>query len=157
MYTTYQLKGLLQLANFRNKFYHIYINEPKIGTEKDDAITLKKSMAAFIEIFCQHHFADSDYTILQKESQGDKTPDQWFKEVGVESILKLITYIIWTDKTIQGYFVKRIKDKTFLKLLIRLESIALAKHKQQKMLTELRGKSTNVKVITTAQQLERVG
>ncbi len=157
MYTTYQLKGLLQLANFRNKFYHIYINEPKIGTEKDDAITLKKSMAAFIEIFCQHHFADSDYTILQKESQGDKTPDQWFKEVGVESILKLITYIIWTDKTIQGYFVKRIKDKTFLKLLIRLESIALAKHKQQKMLTELRGKSTNVKVITTAQQLEQVG
>ena len=114
-------------------------------------------MAAFIEIFCQHHFADSDYTILQKESQGDKTPDQWFKEVGVESILKLITYIIWTDKTIQGYFAKRIKDKTFLKLLIRLESIALAKHKQQKMPTELRGKSTNVKVITTAQELEQVG
>ena len=140
-YTIYQLKGLLQLADFSHKFYNLHTNESNIRTENGQAIALKKSIDAFIEIFCQNHFADSDYTILQKESRGNKTSDQWSDDVSIESILKLITYIIWTDKTAHGYFIKRIKDKTMLKLLARLGSIASAKYKQQKMPAESREQS----------------
>src|SRR5215211_2310269 len=99
-YSTYQLKALLQLAGFRNKFYNIYTNEPNIGKGSVDEIFLRKSIDSFIEIFCQYNFADSDYTILQKESRSSSKMEQWLNHIGIDVILKLITYIIWTDKSV---------------------------------------------------------
>lgn len=122
-YTTYQLKGLLRLADFRNKFYDIHTSQPQIGKKRQEAIILKKSIDSFIRIFCENHFADSDYTILQKELRSNYATD-WLNRLSVDVILKLITYIIWTDKSMNGYFVKRIEDKTMLKLLTRLESVS---------------------------------
>jgi Family of unknown function (DUF6508) len=121
-YTTYQLKGLLQLADFRNKFYDIHTGIAKIGKKSHDAIVLKKSIHSFITVFCENHFADTDYTFLQRELRSNYSAD-WFNVLSIEVILKLITYIIWTDKSMNGYFVKRIEDKTMLKLLTRLESV----------------------------------
>jgi len=137
-YTTHQLNNLLQLADFRNKFYNIHTSEPNIGKKRDDAIALKKTIYSFIRIFCENHFADSDYTILQKEFRSNYA-SEWFNRVSIDTILKLITYIIWTDKSMNGYFVKRIEDKTMLKLLIRLEQAAFS-YKDQKVLNRF---STN--------------
>jgi hypothetical protein len=128
-YTTYQLKALLQLADFRNKFYDIHPSEPKVGKKRNDATVLKKSIYSFIRVFCEHHFADSDYTILQKELRSNYTTE-WLSRLNIDEILKLMTYIIWTDKTMKGYFVKRIEDKTMLKLLIRLEYAAFSYYSQ---------------------------
>jgi uncharacterized protein DUF6508 len=122
-YTTHQLKGLLQLADFRNKFYDIHTSQPKNGKKRQETIILKKSIHSFIRIFCENHFADSDYTILQKELRSNYTTD-WLNRLSMDVILKLITYIIWTDKSMNGYFIKRIEDKTMLKLLTRLENVA---------------------------------
>jgi hypothetical protein len=124
-YTTYQLNGLLQLADFRHKFYDIHTSQPKTGKKRHDGIILKKSIHSFIRVFCENHFADSDYTILQKELRSNYTTD-WFNRLSIDIILKLVTYIIWTDKSINGYFVKRIEDKTMLKLLNRLENVVLS-------------------------------
>ena len=122
-YTTYQLKSLLQLADFRNKFYDVHTSESNIGKKREDAIALKKSIYSFIRVFCENHFADSDYTILQKELRSNYAAE-WFNRLNIDVILKLITYIIWTDKSMDGYFIKRIEDKTMLKLLTRLENVA---------------------------------
>jgi len=83
---------------------------------------LNKSIHSFIRVFCENHFADSDYTILQKELRSNYTTD-WLGRLSIDVILKLITYIIWTDKSMNGYFVKRIEDNTMLKLLTRLENV----------------------------------
>jgi len=45
----------------------------------------------------------------------------------MESILKNITYIIWTDRIVQGYFALRIEDNTVYLLLDRLEKILRTK------------------------------
>ncbi|HEY6977719.1 MAG TPA: DUF6508 domain-containing protein [Chitinophagaceae bacterium] len=129
-YTTYQLKSLLQLADFRNKFYDIHTSEPNIGKKREDTLALKKSIHSFIRVFCENHFADSDYTILQKELRSNYATE-WFNRLSLDVILKLITYIIWTDKSMKGYFLKRIEDKTMLKLLIRLEHAAFSYCKAQ--------------------------
>jgi len=139
-YTTYQLRALLQLADFRNKFYDIHTSQPKIGKKRLDAIILKKSIHSFIRIFCENHFADSDYTILQKELCSNYTTD-WFNRLSIDVILKLITYIIWTDKSMDGYFVKRIEDKTLLKLLMCLENVAYSYHDEQKRLNKFAAKA----------------
>jgi Family of unknown function (DUF6508) len=139
-YTTYQLKGLLQLADFRNKFYDIHTSQPKIGKKRQDTIILKKSIHSFIRIFCENHFADSDYTILQKELRSKCTTD-WFNRLSIDLILKLITYIIWTDKSMNGYFVKRIEDKTMLKLLTRLEKVAYTYYDERKTLNRSSAKA----------------
>jgi hypothetical protein len=149
-YTPYQLKSLLQLADFRNKFY-----ETNIGKKKKQPLALKKSIDAFIDIFCQNHFADSDYTILQKELCSNYITEQRVNQISMDVILKWVTYIIWTDKTIHAYFIKKIEDKTIQKLLTRLECLALSHYKEQKIINDLREKNINV-VAPLKQQLEPV-
>jgi len=114
-YSLYQLSALQRLADFRNLFYD---EKGNVRTE-----SLQKSINAFVELFCQNNFADSDYTSIQKKPEKYATIDQWIDQFDIETILKCITYYIWTNRSNKGYFVAKIKDRTLLKYLSRLNDI----------------------------------
>src|SRR3982751_567438 len=94
-YNTYQLKALQQLADFRSIFYD---EDKSVRTD-----LVHKAINSFIELFCQHHFADSDYSSIQKRPKKFTTTDQWISEFDIDTILKWLTYYIWTNKSNEGY------------------------------------------------------
>lgn len=51
------------------------------------------------------------------------TVDDWINNFDIDTLLKSITYIIWTNKSHKGYLVRKIKDKTVHKYLCRLNDI----------------------------------
>lgn len=124
-YTSYQLKALKQLADFRSIFY----DEGK----NVRADLLQRSINSFIELFCQNHFADSDYTTTQKIPSHFTTSDQLINEFDIGTILKCLTYYIWTNKSHEGYFIRKIKDKTIHKHLERLDKILSENYQQIKI------------------------
>jgi len=136
-YTTYQLRALQQLADFRNIFYDEGKN---VRTD-----LLNRSISFFIELFCQNHFADSDYSVFQKKPKASTT-DEWINEIDIDVILKFLTYYIWTNKSHDGYFIRKIKDKTVYKFLDRLNKILSEKHKQIKI------SNTNVLILNSSSQ-----
>jgi hypothetical protein len=121
-YPQYQIQALKQLVEYKNIFYRAQTKE-NFATPEEDRQPLQKSIEAFIEIFCQHDFADADYRILQGEPTMFADRDLWFHEVNIDTICKFLTYIIWTDRTINNYFLTKIQDGTIEKLLTRLEAI----------------------------------
>jgi hypothetical protein len=123
-YTSYQLNALQQLADFRSIFYDEGEN---VRPER-----LQKAISSFIELFCQNHFADSDYTAIQKKPKQFNTADQWINEFDIDTILKFLTYYIWTNKSHDGYFIRKIKDKTVHKHLERLNQILAKQYEQNK-------------------------
>jgi len=123
-YTTYQSRALQQLADFRNIFYDEGKN---VSTD-----LLNRSIGFFIELFCQNHFADSDYSVFQKRPKGSTT-DEWINEIDIDIILKFLTYYIWTNKSHDGYFIRKIKDKTVYKFLDRLNKILAEQPEQVKI------------------------
>jgi len=125
-YPAYQIHALKQLVEYKNFFY------PTQTLENDHPEALQKAIEAFIEIFCQHDFADADYRILQGEPKIFVERDMWFHKVDIDTICKFLTYIIWTDRTINNYFFTKIQDRTIEKLLTRLEAIVSndSRHRQ---------------------------
>jgi hypothetical protein len=117
--TSYQIYGLKKLASFRKKFY----NSEAAHTHKNHAKkTSKELIQEFVDIFCAHNFADTDYSIIQQEPLQFDTMDEWIRQASVSAILKSFTYFIWTDKIVDGYFKGRIDNHTIEKLLLRLET-----------------------------------
>lgn len=122
-YNTYQLRALQQLADFR----HIFYDEGKnVRTD-----LLPRSISFFVELFCQNHFADSDYTNIQKRPKKFTTTDEWINESDIDIILKFLTYYIWTNKSHDGYLIRKIKDKTVYKFLDRLNKILSEQNTQK--------------------------
>ncbi|HVX51184.1 MAG TPA: DUF6508 domain-containing protein [Chitinophagaceae bacterium] len=117
----YQIDALKQLTGFRHKFYEQGIYVPLRKTSKE---TIQK----FIDIFCQHNFADTDYSVIQQEILESDSIDQWINTASLPAILKCFTYFIWTDKILDGYFETRIKNRSIGKLLQRLEAVLLQEH-----------------------------
>ena len=124
-YSSYQLRALQQLADFRHIFYDENRN---VRTDQ-----LQRFITFFIEIFCQNNFADSDYSTIQKKPKQFATPDQWIKEFDIDTVLKFLTYYIWTNKSHDGYFIRKIKDKTVHKYLERLNQILSENPAQSKV------------------------
>jgi hypothetical protein len=124
-YTSYQLKALQQLADFRSIFY----DEGK-NVRID---LLERSINSFVELFCQNHFADSDYSIIQKKPNHFSPSDQWISELDIATILKFLTYYIWTNKSHDGYLIRKIKDRTIHKFLERLDKILSENYQQIKI------------------------
>jgi hypothetical protein len=135
-YTSYQLRALQQLADFRNIFYEEGKN---IKTD-----LLQRSITFFVELFCQNNFADSDYTSIQKKPKQFTTADQWINEFDIDTILKFLTYYIWTNKSHDGYLIRKIKDKTVHKYLERLNEILSEESKQKKI------QNTNVFILNSS-------
>ncbi len=83
----------------------------------------KDLVQGFIDIFCEHNFADTDYNIIQQELMEFDSIDEWINQASLPAILKCLTYFIWTDKIMEGYFVSRIETQSVDKLLRRLETL----------------------------------
>lgn len=77
----------------------------------------------FTSVFCDHQLADTDYDIIQKEAFNFNSPEDYIEQSQVDVILKAITYIIWTDRIVEGYFYAKIHDGILFKLLSRLEKL----------------------------------
>ncbi len=123
-YSLYEIKALHELAGYRNIFYEcLKQSEVKDRKVKAANTSLQKSIETFTEIFCQNNFADADYTIIQNGPRGFKTAEEWINQNNIETVLKCLTYIIWTDKSINGYFIRSIKNRLIDKHLTRLENI----------------------------------
>lgn len=75
----------------------------------------------FIEIFCSHDLANSDYAAIQIAPLSYNSFEEWVDQIDIETILKSITYIIWTDKIVDGYFNAKVEDLSIFYLLRKLE------------------------------------
>ena len=115
-FSSYQINALKQLAAYRKKFY-----------DGGLSISLKKAKKdptqEFIDIFCEHNFADTDYNIIQQELIEFDSIEAWINQASITTILKCLTYFIWTDKIMEGYFKTRIENRSVDALLTRLEAL----------------------------------
>lgn len=112
--SSYQLNALVQLTAYRKKFYE---NKGHFAFKKINNDPVQE----FIDIFCEHNFADTDYSIIQQEPLEFNTLEEWINQASLPAILKSFTYFIWTDKIVEGYFKTRIENRIMDKLLLRLE------------------------------------
>lgn len=80
-----------------------------------------KNFEKFIETFCGHNLADTDYGVIQSDINHYDSVRLFINEASIETILKYLTYIIWTDKFITGYFSAKVNDQTVYYLIERLE------------------------------------
>ena len=115
-FSSYQLSALVQLTAYRKKFYDGKSHFSFKKAQKDP-------VQEFIDIFCEHNFADTDYSIIQQEPLEFSSLEEWITQASLPAILKCFTYFIWTDKIVEGYFKTRIEDNLMDKLLLRLETL----------------------------------
>ena len=120
------MEGLLKLTAYKQRFKG---NELVTAVTKanQSGLALNNAYEEFIEVFCGHDLADTDYAFIKTNAAEHEPLDYWINQLSMESILKNITYIIWTDRIVQGYFALRIEDNTVYLLLDRLEKILRTK------------------------------
>lgn len=119
--STYQIDALRQLASYRRRFYDTSLTAYLKKTKKDP-------IQEFIGIFCGNNFADTDYYIIQQELAEFDSMETWLSQASLEAVLKCLTYFIWTDKIMDGYFKTRIENRSIEKLLTRLEVLLQENH-----------------------------
>jgi hypothetical protein len=101
-FTIYQLQGIEKITGYADHLTHTGKNVQELTVHQQN----------FINTFCEHDLADTDYTI-----QGNSLDMNFTKSLSVKDILKMLTYIIWTDKIVDGFFLARTKDDTVSRLL----------------------------------------
>lgn len=132
-FNQYQIAALQQLADYRGVFTaEQKILSMKTKPVKGSKVMLQQFTDTFIDIFCQNNFADTDYTTIQHHQQSNMTMLEWVKNMNIRSILQCLTYAIWTDKSFDGFFLRKINDRTIELLLTRLD-IILNEHYQLKL------------------------
>lgn len=114
--SSYQINALKQLAAYRKRFYDGGLSIPFKKAKKDP-------VQEFIDIFCEHNFADTDYNIIQQELMEFDSIEAWVNQASLPAVLKCFTYFIWTDKIMEGYFKTRIENRSVERLLVRLETL----------------------------------
>ena len=116
----YQIKALRQLAAYKKV---LSADRTTSISDKEQGYALQDSIITFTEMFCQQNLANTDYTILQERQYRSDKIEDWINEMDIDIILQCITYVIWTNKSIDGYFVSKVRDGFIEKLLHRLEKI----------------------------------
>lgn len=128
--TAYQLNGVSKLLNYKHSLTPDE-NERKLSFHAALKIIpgsfLKKQIQAFVNIFCEHQLADTDYDIIQTDNRKYASIEQHIQHMPLEVVLKFLTFIIWTDRIVDGYFFAKIHDKTMYWLLSRLEALEALK------------------------------
>lgn len=123
-YNSYELKALKQLSEYRTSFFAEPNNtRNKKASPKNPDNELSQKIDKFTELFCENNFADADYSIIQKDQYSFESLDEWIDSMDIGLILQCITYIIWTNKSNKGYFLKKINDCFLIKILGRLHVI----------------------------------
>jgi len=130
-FNQYQIAALQQLADYRSVFKRIdSALSLKTKPVKGSKITLHQFIDSFIEIFCQNNFADNDYSFIQNKPSDNAGLEEWIKSIDVKTILQCFTYAIWTDKTFDGYFLRKINDRSAELLLTRLHELLNENYRQ---------------------------
>lgn len=122
--TTYQLNGISKLLSYKHSLTPPE-NELRLSFNAALKIIpgsfLKKQAQAFINIFCEYQLADTDYEVIQQNTAKYNSPEHHIQHMPLEVVLKTLTYIIWTDRIVDGYFFAKIHDRTMFSLLSRME------------------------------------
>jgi len=132
-FNQYQIAALQQLADYRSVFK--VEQKPltlKAKPVKGSKVTLVEFIHTFIDTFCQNNFADTDYSTMQRYQQMNLTMKDWVNEMNITAILQCLTYAIWTDKSFEGYFLRKINDQSLELILTRLDVILSEHYRQQK-------------------------
>jgi hypothetical protein len=109
----------MDLAAYRKKFY----GGDGVFSKKKSMYKTNDIVQEFIATFCEHNLADTDYSVIQQEPLEFESLEQWITQASLSSILQCLTYFIWTDKIVEGYFKARIENGIMEKLLRRLETL----------------------------------
>ncbi|GGH68247.1 hypothetical protein HNQ91_001491 [Filimonas zeae] len=124
--TAYQLNGVSKLLSYKHSLTPDE-NERKLSFHAALKIIpgsfLKKQVQAFINIFCEYQLADTDYDVIQTDNRKYASTEQHIQHMPLEVVLKFLTFIIWTDRIVDGYFFAKIHDKTMYWLLSRIEAL----------------------------------
>jgi hypothetical protein len=107
----YKFSGLQRISSFKDTFL------------AGDASSDNRSLNDFVNLFCEYQLADNNYMNIQHEALLHANEPRWFDGLSLDEVLRLITYIIWTDKFLDGFLSTKVKDKTMYRLLARLEEI----------------------------------
>ena len=123
--TPTQLQGIQKISTLKDNFaFHnlLWLNDANV-TISNTRLNYSNVMDTFINTFCSHEMADSDYISIHQEANQYSQGKELFADTTIEKLLKHLTYIIWTDKSVEGYFLARIKDQTIYHILDRLSSL----------------------------------
>ena len=119
---SYELQGLHQLISYRKQFYPEENSASGfLLVKRRKQKTLEEIMNSFVNVFCQHNFANTDYSGLVELNKKHSSDKEVIENMSADTILKALTYIIWTDITNAGFFESMIKNYTLFYLLSRLE------------------------------------
>jgi hypothetical protein len=123
--SSYQLNGIAKLLGFKNSLIPDGNDQGlsfKAALLKTPGNYTRSQAKSFIDTFCEHLLADTDYDKLQQSAIGADAGNV-IEQMTLESILKTLTFIIWTDRSIEGYFFAKVRDNTVFNLLTRLEAL----------------------------------
>ena len=120
-YTPYQLNGLSKLLSFKPYFALQQNSAASKHYHKKQVPASKEKVTEFTRIFCDHLLADTDYAVIQREGSQYASPLLHIAHMQRDVLLKVLTYIIWTDRIVEGYFFSKINDLTLSSVLDRLE------------------------------------
>ena len=121
-FSSYQLTGIKKLIPFKKHFKkekNHTIAHPQKKSKNNEHINYHQK---FIETFCGYNLADTDYGDLQKDFFNYESSKTYISQASLDVVLKYLTYIIWTDKFVSGYFSTKVNDLTVYYLLDRLEA-----------------------------------
>jgi len=120
----YHLNGLIKLLELKDSIIRVKaeLSQNKFNQEPDKSST--KTIENFISIFCEHELADTDYIAVQQDAVGYKSLSDYISKnnLNLAYIIKCLTYFIWTDRIIEGYFINRVKDNSLSILLNQLKT-----------------------------------
>jgi hypothetical protein len=106
----YKLTGIHRLSGFKEQFNPEYdINRTALND--------------FVNLFCEYQLADNNYQNIHLEAIEKGNDKNWYNRLNIDQALRLLTYIIWTDKLSSGYLMIKVKDQTIYRILNRLEMI----------------------------------
>jgi|GEM_PF-2385211 len=111
----YKNEGIRKIITYCNLFHSHALNNSLVAGIIVDS---------FINTFCEYELADNNYMPLFASVPGSQSIDDgWFKQLTTEQVLKYLTYIIWTDRIANNYFLAKVEDNTVYRLIKRLEEL----------------------------------
>jgi hypothetical protein len=122
---TYHTAGIKKIVSYKNDFASDnlqWLYDTK-NAQKKNPFEYSNLIDHFVNTFCEYELADSDYMSIHLEANQYNTARNSFSSASLENILKHLTYIIWTDRVVEGYLPAKIKDQTLYHLLDRLSQL----------------------------------
>ncbi len=120
-----QRKGIQKISALKDDFAYgnlNWVNSINI-TVSNDNVCYSNVIDTLVNTFCSYELADNDYMNIHLEANQYSSNPELFVNTTIEKLLKHLTYIIWTDKLVDGYLPARIKDQTIYKILNRLSEL----------------------------------